>query len=830
MTETKDSHMDKRKVILIILGILILLLLILTSTWAFYQIDNTDSSTKTTGTINLDCIKIEYVEEGSLSPDYAYPIKDDYAKEHIKPVKVRITNTCEANLEEINYSLVLTTLKKDDNNITSDKIRLNSKRALNLTLGNEPESYDEFLKPTYLDELSELSNEYSKEALSNDILNREKDGVKVFEGYSIIDTKVIDENFIKNNSESVYEIQLWIDYYEGDKEVYNGSSHDGSYDNSTQNKTFVSALSVVANPYEKHSTNFLNIMNYLRGKDPEKHLSENLIGDMYRYQGLPSDTINNYICLGTDCSEQGDDLYRIIGINADGTLKVIKKTAIEETHNFSNDYSVGIEWPDTNIYKTLNDSNTGFISKLSTDLKSIIVNYNWKYGTFINVDNFSPTGKTTKEINENTLKEININTNKAYIGLMNIGDYCNSYKPDGEANCVIGTSDSIVHSWLNMQENDSSKESVQAEVDGSDPNAERIMTYFGIYEPKGDYSYFRIDAYGKVMSWRQDRYGSIRPVFYLSNEIELFGEGTIKEPFKIITKDSDNNKVYGFSYTGDYQTFSVPEDGTYKIELWGASGGSSLMSGVVGSSHGKGAYTSGEIILKKDDKLYLYVGGAGENGILKADAKGGYNGGGIGTWDMNDDESGGGGGGATDIRLTASDWNDFNSLKSRIMVAAGGGGGSWSYATVGSGGGISADKPFESTVPGTQTSGYAFGYGQNGEGKDTGSNGIGGGGGGYYGGGTCNIIGESAGAGGSSFISGHKGCNAISSSSTLENIEHLNSPNHYSNYIFNNTVMIDGNGYNWTDVKGELTQMPNYNGGTMVGNTGHGYARITKIK
>lgn len=33
------------------------------------------------------------------------------------------------------------------------------------------------------------------------------------------------------------------------------------------------------------------------------------------------------------------------------------------------------------------------------------------------------------------------------------------------------------------------------------------------------------------------------------------------------------------------------------------------------------------------------------------------------------------GGGATDIRLVSGEWNDFESLKSRIMVA---GGGRWS--------------------------------------------------------------------------------------------------------------------------------------------------------
>ncbi len=53
---------------------------------------------------------------------------------------------------------------------------------------------------------------------------------------------------------------------------------------------------------------------------------------------------------------------------------------------------------------------------------------------------------------------------------------------------------------------------------------------------------------------------------------------------------------------------------------------------------------------------------------------------------------------------------------------------------------------------------------------------------------------------------------------------------HYSGYIFDNTVMIDGAGYNWTNVKGSQVAMPNPSGGTYAlgeGHTGHGYAKIT---
>ena len=281
--------------------------------------------------------------------------------------------------------------------------------------------------------------------------------------------------------------------------------------------------------------------------------------------------------------------------------------------------------------------------------------------------------------------------------------------------------------------------------------------------------------------------------------------------------------IYTFDYKGSEYEFIVPMDGTYKIELWGAQGGASLMSGARAMKGGNGAYTVGQITLNKDEKLYIYVGGGGIDAILKENTPGGYNGGGSGSWDGTDDESSGGGGGATDVRLNNGKWDNFESLKSRIMVAAGGGGRSWNF-DVGEGGGLSARTLYDTLLGGSQTSGYAFGKGMDGVGTVSGDNaasgdGVGGGGGGYYGGNTQNVLLKSSGTGGSSFISGYSGCNAISKDSTENNIIHLDSPNHYSNKVFTETQMSAGN-----------ESMPSPSGGTEKGHAGNGYARITIVK
>ena len=182
-----------------------------------------------------------------------------------------------------------------------------------------------------------------------------------------------------------------------------------------------------------------------------------------------------------------------------------------------------------------------------------------------------------------------------------------------------------------------------------------------------------------------------------------------------------------------------------------------------------------------------------------------------------DDECSGGGGGATDIRLVGGEWDSFDSLKSRIMVAGAGGGKSWTFSA-GYAGGLNGYSYFSGVSSGgTQTSGYKFGRGEDGSGVGD-SDGVAGGGSGYYGGETSNTKAKSAGAGGSSFISGCDGCNAILQASTSENIQHSGKSQHYSGYKFTNCIILGGN-----------EQMPNIYGENENGHTGNGLARITFI-
>ncbi|MCL2110569.1 glycine rich domain-containing protein, partial [Microgenomates group bacterium] len=290
--------------------------------------------------------------------------------------------------------------------------------------------------------------------------------------------------------------------------------------------------------------------------------------------------------------------------------------------------------------------------------------------------------------------------------------------------------------------------------------------------------------------------------------------------------NAQGQTTYTFAYTGASETFIAPVAHAYRIELWGASG----------TGNALGGYTRGEMAFANSETIYVYVGQAGAWTLGELSFNGG--GGGDST-PVGGSQSCANGGGATDVRTTSGTWNNTASLRSRIMVA-GGGGGVDSVPTRGHSGGLTGyngEVNGNSCVPlgATQTAGgtsYAFNpqcasdpSGIFGVGASSSLDSLidcgGGGGGGYYGGGAGSVWGS--GSGGSSFISGHTGSVAIISASNqgakntcgvtcTTGINNNCCSIHYSNKSFTSTTMIDGAGYNWTNVKGSLAAMPNHNG------------------
>ena len=160
---------------------------------------------------------------------------------------------------------------------------------------------------------------------------------------------------------------------------------------------------------------------------------------------------------------------------------------------------------------------------------------------------------------------------------------------------------------------------------------------------------------------------------------------------------TDNN-ITNFDYTGNVQSFTAPENGVYKLETWGAQGGS-INSTYYG---GYGGYSSGEVSLLSGQSIYITVGGfGGLQNVKQVVLSGGFNGGGNvnGNWwssNSSSVEKRGSGGGSTNIstsnRGTLNAYKDY--INELLIVSSGGGGAiyfevdyAYHYCKGGSGGG-----------------------------------------------------------------------------------------------------------------------------------------------
>ncbi len=226
---------------------------------------------------------------------------------------------------------------------------------------------------------------------------------------------------------------------------------------------------------------------------------------------------------------------------------------------------------------------------------------------------------------------------------------------------------------------------------------------------------------------------------------------------------------WDFDYTGSEQEFDVPCEGEYKLETWGAQGGSYSAS-VIG---GYGGYSVGTITLSRK-KIYINNGGEGHCSKTSNNL-GGYNGG--GNANVSNIYYTCSGGGATHIALVSGLLSNLSEKKDNILLVSGGGGGSaysrvGDYGNGGSAGGYiglngytNAGSSYYTTGGSQNSSGCyyttdskytnachgGFGFGASLldlEGTYHG----GGGGSGYYGGGAVSYSYSPGGGGGSSYI------------------------------------------------------------------------------
>ena len=247
---------------------------------------------------------------------------------------------------------------------------------------------------------------------------------------------------------------------------------------------------------------------------------------------------------------------------------------------------------------------------------------------------------------------------------------------------------------------------------------------------------------------------------YTANWTAICASGTTAGVLNLAKNGQKN-----YAYSGRPVCEVVKNAGKYKLEVWGAQGGSVYGTG------GLGGYSVGTLTVAAQKPLYIYVGSQ------PSSTAGGWNGGGSGSADDRILVYGSGGGGASDIRYNGT------ALGNRVIVAGGGGGGVRyvsTNTTGATGGGTTSGRPqyviyydqvavtsgnIGSNQSGTVTNSDTFNFNCDGTNitkalVDYGSagNGAQNAGGGYYGGshfGNCNLV--YSGSGGSGYVGGVSG-------------------------------------------------------------------------
>ena len=124
------------------------------------------------------------------------------------------------------------------------------------------------------------------------------------------------------------------------------------------------------------------------------------------------------------------------------------------------------------------------------------------------------------------------------------------------------------------------------------------------------------------------------------------------------------NTVWDFYYSGATSMFVPPCKGKYKLEVWGAQGGS-YNSTYYG---GYGGYAIGYLYVQKPLKLYVTVGQAGTGPVASSAINSSFNGGaGVDGW-TDSNEKRGSGGGATHIANLPGELYMLESNKNSVYI------------------------------------------------------------------------------------------------------------------------------------------------------------------
>ena len=371
--------MDKktRLIIIGILSIIIVILLSLGLTKAFMKpVEQGGNLTE----ISLEsCAKIKLTGTSSINLSSSYPMSRNRGLQ-TTPYSLTVTSYCDSY---VGFNLYIATL--NTNTLTDENIH-------------------------YI-----LTEKGSKTAVVEGILSSATDGSS-----DLSDTDKTELNTgLKGTYSKIYKIHNTSVALKGNKQYDLYLFVDESSTNTSMKKTFKAGVAVKAYDREKDQTLAEYVISQYTGTQGDNALYyhnstlTNGAGDnSYRYAGA-SDSVNNYICLGSDattCPEA--NLFRIIGVFGDQT-KVIRAKSVgdKQWHTSPNN-----TWSSSSLNTYLNGE---YLTSLGTIAEKIATT-TWKVGGRSSTYLYDvPTTAYQYEVGSSA----STTTYDAKIGLMYVSDY-----------------------------------------------------------------------------------------------------------------------------------------------------------------------------------------------------------------------------------------------------------------------------------------------------------------------------------------------------------------------------------------------------------------------
>ena len=463
---------NTRIIILSILAILIVVVLSIGITTAFMKpVEQGGNLTE----ISLSsCAKIKLTGTSSVNLSNSYPMSRNRGLQ-TTPYSLTVTSYCDSY---VGFNLYIATL--NTNTLTDENIH-------------------------YI-----LTSKGSKDVIVEGLLSDATNGVSDFDDASKTELNA----GLKGTYGNIYKIYNDSMSLKGNEEYDLYLFVDENATNTTMGKTFSAGVAVKA--YDRESNLAEWVIAKYTGVQGENNIYyhdstlANGAGDnSYRYAGA-SESVNNYICLGSDATTCPDaNLFRIIGVFGDKT-KVIRAKSVGDKAWHSSSSNT---WSSSSLNTYLNGE---YLTSLGT-LADKIATTTWKVGggTWSNIATSVPKTAYQNEVGSSASST----TVDKKIGLMYVSDYYYSASPS--AWTLVG-----------YNSNDATKDYRAAKTTN--------WLYLGSYEwtvsrDSGDTTNaFYVNSAGSVISKSVTNSRGVRPSFNLESSVKyVSGSGSMSDPVRV---------------------------------------------------------------------------------------------------------------------------------------------------------------------------------------------------------------------------------------------------------------------------------------------------------